>query len=244
MVCQGHSRAGLGQGLQDPRSGLFWELLQLLQWWQCNQATPIACIFWDVPPMGIMSAQVQNDAQVVCQHLGKPVVVDVAALGSYAHQLRWKWTYLAHMPGISTALKLIHSSYGRKVGHILNVGRYAQPVLQNDQYPLTLVNHVRQPRLALPTLVSFPHSFVFCDGGPGMVFDANTRTFEEPCVDERERAMGFLTGTTCGLDVTESQRCHILGQAMDLISMVWFMGFASLLKDTTNVALKVCPSIL
>ena len=88
MVCQGHSRAGLGQGLQDPRSGLFWELLQLLQWWQCNQATPIAYISDNVPPMGIMSAQVQNDAQVVCQHLGKPIVVDDATLGSYAHQLR------------------------------------------------------------------------------------------------------------------------------------------------------------
>lgn len=26
-LCQGHSRAGLGQRLHDPRSGLFWELL-------------------------------------------------------------------------------------------------------------------------------------------------------------------------------------------------------------------------
>ena len=222
--CQGHSRAGLGQGLQDPRSGLFWELLRLLRWWQCNQATPIAYIFENVPPMGIVNAQVHNDAHVVCQYLGKPVVVDAAALGSYAHRLRWKWTNLAHMPGISAALKLIQRSDGRQVDHILNVGRYAQPVLQNDQYPLTLVNHVRQPRLALPTLVSFPQSFAFRDGGPGMVFDANTRTLEEPCADERERAMGFLTGTTCGPDVTESQRRHVLGQAMDLTSMVWFMG--------------------
>lgn len=154
--CQGHSRAGLGQGLQDPRSGLFWELLWLLQWWQCNQATPITYIFENMPPMGIMSVQVQNDAHVICQHLGKPVAVDVVALGSYAHRLRWKWTNLAHMLGISAALKLIQHSDGRQIDHILNVGRYAQLVLQNDQYPLTLVNHVRQPQLALLTLVSFP----------------------------------------------------------------------------------------
>ena len=32
---QGHSRVGLGKGLQDPRSELFWELLRLLHWWQC-----------------------------------------------------------------------------------------------------------------------------------------------------------------------------------------------------------------
>ena len=36
--CQGHSRAGLEKGLQDPRSGLFWELLRLLRWWQRMQA--------------------------------------------------------------------------------------------------------------------------------------------------------------------------------------------------------------
>ena len=29
--CQGHSRAGLGQGLQDPRCNLYWEPLWLLQ---------------------------------------------------------------------------------------------------------------------------------------------------------------------------------------------------------------------
>lgn len=124
--------------------------------------------------MGVMSIQVQNDAHIVCQHLGKPVALDAAALGSYAHRLRWKWTNLTHMPDISSALKLIQRSGKRQVDHILNVGRYAQPVLQNDQYPLTLVNHVRQPRLALPTLVSFPQSFTFRDGKPCMVFDANT----------------------------------------------------------------------
>ena len=31
-----------------------------------------------------------------------------------------------------------------------------------------------------------------------MVFDANTQALEEPCTDEREHAMGFLTCTTCG----------------------------------------------
>ena len=103
------------------------------------------------------------------------------------------------------------------------MGRYAQSVLQNDQYPLTLVNYVNQPRLALPTLVSFPQSFAFRDSRPSMVFDANTRTLEEPCANECARAMRFLTSTTCGPNVTESQHRHVLEQAMDLTSMVWFM---------------------
>ena len=35
---------------------------------------------------------------------------------------------------------------------------------------------------------------------------------------------GFPTGTTAAPMLTESQRCQILGQAMDLTSMVWFLG--------------------
>ena len=38
--------------------------------------------------------------------------------------------------------------------------------------------------------------------------------------------MGFFAGTTCGPDVIESQHHHVLGQAMDLTSMVWFMGIS------------------
>ena len=60
--CQGHSRAGLGRGLQDPRSGLFWELLRLLRWWQRMQATPVGYILENVPPLGTVDPQVQADA--------------------------------------------------------------------------------------------------------------------------------------------------------------------------------------
>ena len=56
--CQGHSRAGLGKGLQDPRSCLFWELLRLLRWWQRMLATPVGYILENVPPLGTMDPQV------------------------------------------------------------------------------------------------------------------------------------------------------------------------------------------
>ena len=36
--------------------------------------------------------------------------------------------------------------------------------------------------------------------------------------------METSTGTTAVPELTESQRCQALGQAMDLISMVWFVG--------------------
>ena len=97
-------------------------------------------------------------------------------------------------------------------------------MVQADQPPLAVVNQVGMPRLALPTLVSYPGSQAFRDHGPGLVWDTTTRRLEEPRADERERAMGFPTGTTAAPKLTESQRRQALGQAMDLTSMVWFVG--------------------
>ena len=57
-----------------------------------------------------------------------------------------------------------------------------------------------------------------------MVWDCTTRRLEEPCANEYERAMGFLTGTTSAPGLTEIENRHILGQAMDLLFIVWFLG--------------------
>ena len=55
-------------------------------------------------------------------------------------------------------------------------------------------------------------------------WDTTTRRLEEPRADKHERAMGFPTSTTAAPELTESQRSQALGQAMDLTSMVWFVG--------------------
>ena len=68
--------------------------------------------------------QVQVDAQLVCRYLGKPVAVDAAALGSYAHRLRWKWMNLASASGILVAFYQLACPTGRHVNHILDEGRY------------------------------------------------------------------------------------------------------------------------
>ena len=90
--------------------------------------------------------------------------------------------------------------------------------------PLAPLNQIGKPRLALPTLVSYLKSHAFRDQGSGLVWDRTTRRLEEPCVDEREQAMGFLTSKTFAQGLTELERRQILGQAMDLSSMVWFAG--------------------
>lgn len=52
-----------------------------------------------------------------------------------------------------------------------------------------------------------------------MVWDAHTKSHVEPSADERERAMGFLTGTTAAPGISEGHRRFVLGQAMDLNTM-------------------------
>ena len=42
--------------------------------------------------------------------------------------------------------------------------------------------------------------------------------------DERERAMGFPTSTTVAHGLQEGQRRFLLGQSMDLNSIVWIIG--------------------
>ena len=234
--CQGHSRASLEKGLQDPRSELFWELLRVLHWWQRMQATPVGYILENVPPLGLVGSQIKGDIQLVCRYLGAPVVVNAAALGSYAHRLRWKWTNLATTLGILAALHQLARPRGRHVDHILDEGRHAQVVVQDDQPPLAVVNQVGMPRLALPTVVSYPGSYAFRDQGPGLVWDTTTQRLEEPRADEHERAMGFSTGTTATPEMTKVQRRQVLGQAMDLTSMVWFIGVCLAVQHQSNIS--------
>jgi site-specific DNA-cytosine methylase len=46
--CQGHSRAGTGRGLDDPRSSLSTDLMKLTQWKFTHQLTSLGYIFENV----------------------------------------------------------------------------------------------------------------------------------------------------------------------------------------------------
>jgi len=50
----------------------------------------VAYVLENVLALEDVGAQIYEDARVVCQQVGEPIVVDAAALGSYAHCLRWK----------------------------------------------------------------------------------------------------------------------------------------------------------
>jgi hypothetical protein len=114
--------------------------------------------------------------------------------------------------------------FDQKVDDNLDPNRISLPVVRDDLSPLALVNKVGAPQRVFPTFMTFPQSFTFRDRGPGMVWNTHTKTHTEPLADERERAMRFRTGTTAALDLSEGQRRFVLGQTMDLHTMVWTIG--------------------
>jgi hypothetical protein len=118
--------------------------------------------------------------------------------------------------------ELLQSAIGRTrwpdvcVSNILDPHRTLRRIYHDDQAPLAVVNRKGEPRRAFPTLVSFACSYAFKDHGPGLVWDSMTQEMVEPNADERERAMGFPTGTTNVHGMSEQQRRFLLDQAMDL----------------------------
>jgi hypothetical protein len=53
-----------------------------------------------------------------------------------------------------------------------------------------------------------------------MVWDAKSQTHDEPTADERESAMDFPTGTTAAHGLQEGHIRFLLGQTIDLNSIV------------------------
>jgi hypothetical protein len=155
--------------------------------------------------------------------LDVPILINTAAMGSRAHHPRFWWTNLA-------PAELLQSAIGHTkqpnvyVSDILDPHRTPQRIYHDDQAPLAVVNRKEEPRRAFPTLVSFARSYAFKDNRPGLVWNSITQEMVEPNANERERAMGFPTGTTNVHGISEQQQRFLLGQAMDLNCLTWIVS--------------------
>jgi hypothetical protein len=204
--CQGHSTAGQGGGLQDHRSAMFWEMIRVIKHLQDNQVHPPAYILENVPLLGDARSRIVASMHQVRQWLGPVVLLDVASVGSRAHRPRLWWTNLAPPEVLKAAYSRVVRPEGLIVDDILDSGRRSQVVGRNDLPPLAVVNKIGLPRAALPTLVSYPASHAYRQGGSGLVWDEGLQQLVEPNADERERAMGFPTGITVVPEFSESTR--------------------------------------
>ena len=149
------------------------------------------------------------------------MILDAAQFGSRAHRVRAYWTNLLDLRPLQACVLLDDRDPELYVDSILGKGRTSAPVSSNSTEPFFPCNFVGQRRRALPTFVSFPNSQAYREGKAGIIWDSARQCWDVPTADERERAMGFQTGTTAGRGIMEDQRRGLLGQAMDLNALKW-----------------------
>jgi hypothetical protein len=198
-------------------------MIWVMRYFQTSQRRLPGYIVENVPVVSSSQSRTLESMHWIHNILGVPVLIDAAVVGSRAHRPRLWWTSLA-------PAELLQSAVGRikqpdvYVSDILNLHRTPWCVYHDDQVPLAVVNRKEEPQKTLPTLVSFVHSYAFKDNGPRLVWDSITQEMVEPNADERERAMGFPTGTTNVPNLSEHQRRFLLGQAMDVNCMTWIVS--------------------
>jgi hypothetical protein len=84
--CQGHTRAGRGEGLHDPRSPMFWEMLWVLCHFQTHHAHAPSNILENVPLLGDTRSHVMASVHEIWSWIGPAVFLDATRVGSHAHR--------------------------------------------------------------------------------------------------------------------------------------------------------------
>ena len=149
------------------------------------------------------------------------------ALVFLSHHPRWLWTNFAPLSILAVAFFVVPSPFNYKVDDILDPHLIFLSVVQNDLPPLALVNKVGSPWRTFSTFMTSPQSCAFRDA---MVWENHIKTHTKPSTDEREHALGFCTGTTTSYGFFEGQRRFVLGQAMDLNTMVLMVNLCFALQ--------------
>jgi hypothetical protein len=102
---------------------------------------------------------------------GPMVLLDAVKVSSRAHRPQLWCTNLLPKEVLRRAYETVSRSYHLIVDNILDIGRHSQAVRVVDKSPMAMVNQVGQPRMVLPTFVSFPMSHAYREGGPRLVWD-------------------------------------------------------------------------
>jgi hypothetical protein len=172
---------------------MFWEMLWVLCHLQTHQAHAPVYILENVPLLGDTKSHVMVSVHKIRSWIRPAVLLDVARVGSCAHRPRLWWMNLLSKEVLRRAYETVPRFFHLIVDNILDIGQRSQVVKVVNRSPMVVVNQVGQPRMALPTFVSFLTSHAYKEGGPRLVWDTCSQRFVKPNVDVRECAMGFPT---------------------------------------------------
>jgi hypothetical protein len=168
--CQGSSAAGKGRGLDDDRSGLFTELVQVLGILQAlhrRWGQPLGFVIEHVAAKFDRRLKVREHYAAARGLLGPEVVFDAAQVGSRAHRLRAWWTNLEGTPLLRAAINAQKQPAGLFVHYVLGPGMQAKLPQTTGTAPWACVEKPGQPRCALNTFVSYGGSYAFRVTGRG-----------------------------------------------------------------------------
>jgi hypothetical protein len=139
--------------------------------------------------------KVQDHYTLVKHYLGEALLLDATKCGSYAHRLCNWWTNLVPLSVLQLVLRYTIKDPNLHVSHILDDQSSYQPITKQKKPPWFPTNTIGKLRGVWPTFASFPRTHAFQGDGPGLVYRHASVTWDEPSLEERERAMGFQTST-------------------------------------------------
>lgn len=85
LLCQCHTRAGHGVGLQDPRSCMFWKMLRVLRHLQVHHTRSQTYIVENIPLLGGIQTKLMASIHEIISWIRSAVLLDVARIKSRAH---------------------------------------------------------------------------------------------------------------------------------------------------------------
>lgn len=235
--CQDLSSAGKCVGLEGSRSSSFFPLVQVIgALQQLRDPTLTGYLIENTAfQYNFNSSKIAyHDYQYVVTRLGNPISFDAASTGSCAHRVRNYWTNLANTSYMTKVLEAVPRP-DTEVADILDDYHAIPPAQRSDGQPFFRCNVRGQSLKALPTLVAYVGSRAFRPGKQGAVWNLLTQQWEEPNPDERERALGYLTGTTAAPGISEKQRHEATGNCMDANAMQILLAIAEGVSHHLNV---------
>ena len=235
--CEDLSPAGKGLGLEGPRSSTFFDAVRVIGVLQQLLPHPPAYLLENTYMQWPHSAPRVRDVDYprIVSIVGPGFDADAARFGSGAYRLRTFWTNLQHAEHLRIAIDAWHRPAGLLVDPLLDPGHTCPPHQRRQQRPPNYPCNQQIDQVeALPTLVSFPSSNNYRDDRPGMLHDAATGNLIEPNPDERERLLGYATGTTAAPGLTEAHRFRLTGQCMDANTLKGIFAICVVLEDVLH----------
>ena len=225
--CQGFSRAARrASGLRDARTALFLDMVRVIQQ-ITSENGDCGWVIENVDASDHPDFQVQSEFnEVVKGVLGEGLAFDAVSVGSYAHRYRRFWTNLIPASLLQSLVddRFLLRPPDQSVQDVLEPGRWAQ-VAKHDRAPGPhSVNIVGKPLRAFATFVTFKDSDAFRSDAQSCVRAQGT--LEPPTVLEKERAMGYLGGTSNDAQnpLSEASRLRLLGGSMDMYQLTFLFG--------------------